>query len=70
MSRRKTILIVDDDRSFNALLSSQIAEMGYEAVSACSWSEAQECLKVFEPHLVLLDMKLPDVNSDVAVAEL
>lgn len=66
----KCILIVDDDRVFNKLLVDQVADMGFDAVGALSWSEAAKILQDTEPDLVFLDLKLPDADTPKLVETL
>jgi DNA-binding NtrC family response regulator len=68
--RRKTILIIDDDAVFNGLLRRQIESMGFSAIGAGSWAEAQHKLSEIEPDAIILDFKLPDSDPARILGEL
>ena len=68
--KRKTLLVVDDDAVFNSLLRRQIESMGFAAVGAGSWAEAQQRLAEIEPDAIILDFKLPDSNAQKILAEI
>jgi two-component system NtrC family response regulator len=63
MSATASILTIDDDALFNELLRRQLAQNGYAVHGAQSWAEAEEWLRGHEPDLVLLDIRLPDVEG-------
>ena len=67
---KKTLLVVDDDGVFNALLRRQLDGMGFEAVGAATWTEAQNRLAEMEPAAIILDFKLPDSDAEKVLAEL
>lgn len=63
--RRKTILIVDDEKDMGWVIGQILREAGYEIVIAESGAE---CLAKFEQYareipIVLLDHKLPDASG-------
>lgn len=68
--KRKTLLVIDDDAVFNGLLRRQIESMGFAAVGAGSWAEAQQRLAEIEPDAIILDFKLPDSNAQKILAEI
>ncbi|HBF88901.1 MAG TPA: hypothetical protein DDX39_09695 [Bacteroidales bacterium] len=57
------ILIVEDDKSLNALLSLKLSNEGYDCTSAFDGKSAIELIKANDYTLVLLDYKLPDYNA-------
>ena len=59
----KTILVIEDDAVLNDLMVSQLSTLGWKALGATSWKGAEEVLLKTEPDLVLLDMRLPDVDG-------
>jgi DNA-binding NtrC family response regulator len=61
--KKKTLLVVDDDATFNSLLRRQISAMGLDAVGASSWADAQMKLAEIEPDAIILDFKLPDSDA-------
>ncbi len=68
--KRKTLLVIDDDAVFNGLLRRQIESMGFAAVGAGSWGEAQKKLAEIEPDAIILDFKLPDSDAQKILAEI
>ena len=56
----KNILIVDDEEDLCWLLTNTLQSKGYNVSAAHSLIKAIACLKKKVPHLVLLDLKLPD----------
>ncbi len=67
---KKTVLVIDDDRIFNALLVKNLERMGLEPKSAGSWREAEKLLAVHEPDLVMLDFRLPDADCERLLPQL
>ncbi|NOZ22538.1 MAG: response regulator [Planctomycetes bacterium] len=55
----KTILIVEDEEDFAALLSGLLQERGYRVVIARNSGEALDRLREFTPHLITLDVMMP-----------
>ncbi len=68
--KKKTLLIIDDDAIFNGLLRRQMEGMGFAAVGAGSWAEAQQRLGEIEPNAIILDFKLPDSNAAHILGEI
>ena len=68
--KKKTLLIIDDDVVFNGLLRRQIESMGFAAVGAGSWAEAQRKLGEIEPDAIILDFRLPDSDATKILAEI
>ena len=59
----KRILIVEDEISINDILRRALTKDGYDIKSAYNGKEALEYLESFRPHLVLLDVMLPDTTG-------
>lgn len=59
MSERRRVLIVDDNEAFLALVSGEIAEMGYQVDTAADGEDAVAKIEKTRPDFVLLDMFLP-----------
>ena len=55
----RTLLIVDDDRSFRLRLIRALRERGFETVGAASYDEAMAVAEVDSPELALVDLRLP-----------
>lgn len=62
MSKKK-ILIVEDEFSINDILTIALSKEGYEVKSVFTGKEALNIIKKFQPHLVLLDLMLPDMDG-------
>ncbi|MBN2808319.1 MAG: sigma-54-dependent Fis family transcriptional regulator [Deltaproteobacteria bacterium] len=62
MSKQK-ILIIDDEHLIRWSLSQPLIKQGYLIETAASGAEAQNKLAIFKPHMVLLDIRLPDANG-------
>jgi DNA-binding NtrC family response regulator len=66
----KSILVIEDDRTLNRLLTEQVRAFGHNAVGVCSWSEARSALAAHGPSLAILDVKLPDADGAACLQEL
>ncbi len=55
-----TVLVVEDDPSFNAALSATLKAAGYRPVPARTAAEGMRWFAHYAPDLVLLDLGLPD----------
>jgi two-component system, OmpR family, response regulator len=65
----KNILIVDDNQHLREILARMLRFSGYEISQAASGSEAVKTAISAKPHLILLDIDLPDMRgADVARA--
>lgn len=58
-----TVLIVDDDRATQTLLSLAMEEEGYETVGAQNGEQALEEFSRVAPHLVLMDAMMPEMDG-------
>lgn len=64
MSKRRSILVVDDERSITDALSLVLADQGYEVATAGSSSEACSLLATTAGFdLVFTDLRLPDASG-------
>jgi two-component system KDP operon response regulator KdpE len=63
MKNDSRILIVDDEVSIRNLLRMNLINAKYEINEAISGAEALEKATSFHPHLVILDLGLPDMNG-------
>jgi two-component system, OmpR family, KDP operon response regulator KdpE len=54
------VLVVEDDREIRSLMQSSLGVEGFEVLTAVSVSEASALLRHSSPHVVLLDLGLPD----------
>jgi two-component system response regulator AtoC len=57
------ILIVEDEKAARQALSSLLSDEGYEVLTAADGAAAQTIALQQEPDLILLDIRLPDVDG-------
>lgn len=57
------VLVVDDDKKIANLIDFRLKRQGYSAQTAFSGQSALEDIKKFLPLLVMLDIRLPDMNG-------
>ncbi len=60
---RYRILIVDDEESSRLLLLKLLAPAGFDLREAGSGREALEIWREWEPHLILMDMRMPGMDG-------
>lgn len=65
----KRILVVEDDKEINKMLSSFLEEQGYEVISVFDGREASRKLKE-DYDLILMDLMLPFKPGEILVREL
>jgi two-component system OmpR family response regulator len=58
------ILVVDDEPNIAELLSAALTFEGYQVGVAATGAEAMEQVRAFRPHLVMLDVMLPDFDGN------
>jgi diguanylate cyclase (GGDEF)-like protein len=56
-------LLVDDDRAVLAAMEDMVRELGYEPVTARSWSDALRVYRQSRPDCVLLDVMMPAIDG-------
>lgn len=59
----KIALIIDDDPSVRALACKVVEGIGFEVMEASGVIEALRMIKERVPHLILLDLNMPEVNG-------
>lgn len=57
------VLVVDDEPEAVELLVEFLSSKGYEVLTATSGEEALRRVKEDRPHLVLLDVRMPQMNG-------
>ncbi|MBI4596094.1 MAG: sigma-54-dependent Fis family transcriptional regulator [Candidatus Tectomicrobia bacterium] len=60
---RKNLIIVDDEKLIRWSLEKQLSKEGYDILTAASGQEVLEIINRKIPDLLLLDVKLPDING-------
>ncbi|MBI5508702.1 MAG: sigma-54-dependent Fis family transcriptional regulator [Deltaproteobacteria bacterium] len=63
MTDAKTILVVDDDDAFRTVLAAELRHRGFAVTAAATGAEALEKLGAEPPNVVLLDLRLPDIDG-------
>lgn len=63
LSSDRKILIVDDDRVMQEVLSRMLSEAGYETETASSGFEAGAKVATFRPGLIILDLLMPEMSG-------
>ena len=64
------ILIVEDDKEINKLVSDFLKDNGYEVLSLFDGLKAVDAVKNDNVDLVILDLKLPYKNGDMVLADI
>ena len=63
MADKTKILVVDDDLNIAELLCLYLNKEGYETKQAHAGRKALEAFAAFSPHLVMLDLMLPEMDG-------
>lgn len=63
MSQKGKILVVDDEDALRTVLSAELSGEGYDVGTAADGVEAVAMLQKARYHLVLLDIKMPNMNG-------
>jgi len=59
----KTILLIDDNAELVELIAVHLEEQGYNVLTALNGAEGLEKLKEVEVDLIILDIKMPDMDG-------
>ena len=59
----KKILVADDEEGIRILYKEELEEEGYEVKVAANGKETLELVTACLPDLVILDIKMPDING-------
>ena len=60
---RARVLLVDDDETFRRVMAAELTRRGYNVVTASSGSEAVERAPDMDVDVILLDLRLPDMDG-------
>jgi DNA-binding NtrC family response regulator len=60
---RRRVLVVDDERLVRGVLRDMVEYLGYSASTAASGELAIATMAAVEPHVVLLDLKMPGMSG-------
>ena len=56
-------LVVDDEQNIREILQEFLDSEGYETRTAGSGSEALRLIEEFRPHIIFLDIRMPDMDG-------
>jgi OmpR family response regulator RpaB len=59
----KTILIADDEPAVVKILAMRLKTNGYQIIEACNGTETIELTNQKKPDLIILDIKMPDMDG-------
>ena len=65
-----TILVVDDERSVRAILSSVLKKEGHEVIEATDGKQAIDLTREKNPHVILMDVRMPGMDGLTASRKL
>lgn len=63
MTSPTSLLLVDDDDAFRAVMSGELGRRGFEVITADSGQRALRTLEASQPDVILLDLQLPDISG-------
>ncbi|MFH1799564.1 MAG: response regulator [Candidatus Omnitrophota bacterium] len=66
----KKILVIDDDGDYTKMLGLQLESKGYEVVVSNDGEEGFQKVLTEKPHLILLDIKMPEMDGFTFVRRL
>ena len=62
--------VIEDNEDQNLIFTMALNKAGYSTVSIQTGAEAQKRLKAVVPHLIILDLHMPDVDGNVILAQI
>jgi DNA-binding response OmpR family regulator len=60
---KKRVLVIDDDLPLRGMLAAALRQHGFQVLLAGDGAEGQRALTLHHPHIVLLDLAMPEVNG-------
>jgi diguanylate cyclase (GGDEF)-like protein len=64
------ILIIDDEPAFHKLLKSQLESRNYDVISCLKSEEALALVNEYMPHLILMDLMMPNVDGFTLIKQI
>ena len=64
------ILVVEDNPNERLLLEEELRREGYDVVVAANGREAVDCARERQPHLVIMDIEMPEMDGVEALARI
>ena len=68
--KKTRILIIDDESSIRSMLKAALSAHGYEVAEAANGKDGIVLASSFHPHLIILDLGLPEIPGDEVLAKL
>jgi CheY-like chemotaxis protein len=65
-----TILIIEDEETVRKFLAINLKARGYDVMEAANGREGLELMRTVDPSLVLMDIRMPDLNGWEVLNEL
>jgi len=59
----KKILVVDDEQDILAVITARLEQKGYQVIAASDGLEGLEKAEKEKPHLILVDVSIPQMNG-------
>lgn len=69
-NEKNRVLICDDSSAVSRLIKSRLSRLGLEIQVVATGKDTLAILPDFKPHLLILDMILPDLNGEVVLKEI
>jgi DNA-binding response OmpR family regulator len=60
---KKKVLIIEDEESIQKVLKARLERAGYEVQIASSGAQGMKAVEEMKPHVIILDVMLPDANG-------
>lgn len=70
MSQDLRVLVIDDEAAIRNVIHMNLKTQGYEVAEASSGKDGLAMAATFHPHLVILDLGLPDIDGYQVLKEL
>jgi two-component system response regulator (stage 0 sporulation protein F) len=70
MEGKRRILVADDQKGVRRLLEELFRKEGFEVAVACDGQEAVDKTRACTPDVILMDMKMPNMNGLEASSEI
>jgi two-component system OmpR family response regulator len=69
-AEKSRVLICDDSSTVSKLIKSRLNRFGLETQVVATGKDALALFQEFQPHLLILDMILPDLNGEAVLTEI
>ena len=63
MTKKKTVLCIDDEDSVLSIMETGLSELGYNVVTAMSPKKAQEALANNNVDIIVMDIMMPELDG-------